>query len=168
VQAANDIAISTAMLAHLKRLLEPCYKTLYPKGPLGGNILHTPPYNLGPKGFGPGFSSDSQNPGPGPEALKPRGPELEPLGYKLLEHAGVYVYRDPEVLVMLLRVLQHELLFYSGMVPPEWQQQQQQQQQVNAEKVSQVGGGVFPSLAARLSMWCNSFLTTHACTTGFV
>eukprot|EP00882_Tetradesmus_deserticola_P024929 GHRQ01027297.1.p1 GENE.GHRQ01027297.1~~GHRQ01027297.1.p1 ORF type:complete len:443 (+),score=191.01 GHRQ01027297.1:63-1331(+) len=137
VQAANDIAISTAMLAHLNRLLEPCYKALYPKGPLGGNVMHKPPYNLGPKGFSPGFSDDSKNPGISPDALTPRGPELEPLGYKLLEHAGVYVYRDPEVLVMLLRVLKHELLFYGGMVPPEWLQQQQQQQ-TNADKVLQV------------------------------
>jgi hypothetical protein len=132
VQAANDIAISTAMLAQLKRLLEPCYKALYPRGPLGGNVLHKPPYNLGPKGFTPGFSDDSLS----AEDLNPLGPELEPLGFKLLAHAGVYVYRDPEVLVMLLRVMKHELLFFGGMAPPEWQQQQQQG---NAEKVSQVG-----------------------------
>uniref|UniRef100_A0A383V3G1 Uncharacterized protein n=1 Tax=Tetradesmus obliquus TaxID=3088 RepID=A0A383V3G1_TETOB len=136
VQAANDIAISTAMLAHLKRLLEPCYKALYPKGPLGGNILHKTPYNLGPKGFASsGFRGDSQNPALSAEALTPRGPELEPLGFKLLEHAGAYVYRDPEVMVMLLRVLQHELLFYGGLAPQEWQHQQQQ---VNTDKVAQV------------------------------
>eukprot|EP00878_Enallax_costatus_P021348 GHUV01022597.1.p1 GENE.GHUV01022597.1~~GHUV01022597.1.p1 ORF type:complete len:618 (+),score=120.07 GHUV01022597.1:691-2544(+) len=129
VQATNDLDTSRHVLSHLKSLLTPTYTSLYPKGPLGGNVLKRPPY------------STAGNPGRTPQALPAPGPELDPLVHQLLEHLGAYVYRDTEIVVMLLRVLQHELVFYGGMRPLGWPVAQQG---VDSSKVEQVRTVVLP------------------------
>lgn len=123
MQATNDLDTSKYVLSHLKTLLTPVYSALYLKGALGGNVLKRPPY------------STAGNPGRTPQALPPPGPELDFLAYQLLERLGVYVYRDLEVVVILIRVLQHELVFYGGMRPLGWPAAQHG---VNSSKVEQV------------------------------
>lgn len=123
VQVSNDLDTSKHVTAHLKALLTPVYSSLYPKGALGGNVLKRPPYSTGGSA------------GRTTQALQPPGPQLDALAYQLLEHLGVYVYRDMEVVVMLLRVLHHELIFYGGMKPVGWTIAKQG---VDSDKVAQV------------------------------
>eukprot|EP00879_Flechtneria_rotunda_P007309 GHRR01007667.1.p1 GENE.GHRR01007667.1~~GHRR01007667.1.p1 ORF type:complete len:1185 (+),score=472.31 GHRR01007667.1:1197-4751(+) len=135
VQAVNNLAICTALLAQLKTLFEPIYKALYPKGPLGGSVLDRPPYSHSSRGSnGKNLSQQQQHPG---QPCPAPGPELDPVAYTLLQHVGVYVHRDAEVLVMMLRVLKHELVFYGGLCLQYWMQQPSVQQ-VHRDKVAQV------------------------------
>lgn len=120
VQATNDVGTSKLVLAQIKNLLAPVYTALYPKGVLAGSVLKRPPYSTG--------GSPSQ-------PLTAPGPELSALSYQLLEHLGVYVYRDFETLLMLVRVLQHEVTFFGGLTPLGWHVAKQA---VNGAKVAQV------------------------------
>jgi hypothetical protein len=110
VQAANESAVSSALLSYLKTLLQPVFNALYPQGALGGNLLDKPPYRALLNGSTASSSSTS--------LLTARGPALDPRVFELLSHLKVYSYREPEVFMMLLRVLKHELAFYGGMLLP--------------------------------------------------
>eukprot|EP00775_Hariotina_reticulata_P014578 gene14578-14707_t len=75
VQAANEPAVSAALLAHLKTLLQPAYEALYPLGALGGNVLDKPPY----RAVFSGSSSSSAALPPAP------GPALNPVVYEVCQ-----------------------------------------------------------------------------------